>query len=217
MNSLFSDISVSSVETDTFYFERVLKERGFSSIAGCDEVGRGPLAGPVVAAAVILPDGCDHTLFDDSKKLSHPKRLTLCQLLRDIGAAIGIGIVDRQTIEEINILQASLLAMKIAVEDLSQQSTPADFVLVDGKFTIPLSLSQEALIKGDSRSASISAASIVAKVTRDEIMEGLHKEFPHYQFHKNKGYPTKHHRAAIAAHGPCPHHRTTFKGVREFV
>lgn len=127
---------------------------------------------------------------------------------------IGIGIVSEQEIDRINILQASLLAMKIANEKL--HNGMPDFILVDGKFTIPIAITQQALIKGESKSASIAAASIVAKITRDELMDTMHDKYPQYNFAKNKGYPTKEHRAAIIKHGPSPIHRVSFKGVKEY-
>ncbi len=200
---------------DNFLLERVLHTKGFVRVAGCDEAGRGPLAGPVVAASVILSADCTHSVFLDSKVLTHAKRVELEKLLFSIGASIGIGIVSEQHIDHINILQASLLAMKLAVEDMP--GSPADFILVDGKFPIPLAVPQEALIKGESKSASIAAASIIAKVARDRLMDSLHAQYPAYNFSKNKGYPTREHRLAIAVHGPCPAHRRTFRGVREYV
>ena len=200
---------------DNFRIERVLYARGLLRVGGCDEAGRGPLAGPVVAASVVLPTDCRHSVFLDSKILRHEKRVELAKLLYEMGAAIGIGVVPEQQIDRINIFQASLLAMKLAVENLP--APPPDFILVDGKFTIPLAVSQEALIKGESKSASIAAASIVAKVARDELMVNLHNQYPLYNFKKNKGYPTTEHRMAIAAHGPCPVHRMTFRGVKEYV
>lgn len=204
-------------QSDTFHHERLLYAQGYTCVAGTDEVGRGPLAGPVVAACVVLPLGCDTALFRDSKTLSHVKRVELCTQLQTIGAAIGVGIIPPETIDTINILRASLLAMKLALEDLSSRHPTPDFVLVDGKFKIPTATAQEALIKGDARSASIAAASIIAKVRRDALMDDLHQTFPHYNFHKNKGYPTREHRRAIARYGPCPNHRRTFRGVKEFV
>ncbi len=207
-----------SNEKGNFQFEQELRSRGrFSCIAGCDEVGRGPLAGPVVAACVTLPDGCDPSPFLDSKKLSHKQRVKLFQLLKTIGATAGVGIVSHKKIDAINILQASLLAMKLSVYDHSVNSCMPDFILVDGKFEIPLPLSQQTLIKGESKSASIAAASIVAKLKRDSIMVNIHRIFPQYNFASNKGYPTKVHREAVAKVGPCPIHRKTFKGVKEFV
>jgi len=214
MDKILSPLS--HEEGDNFYFERLIRSRGFLSIGGLDEVGRGPLAGPVVAACVVLPCKCDHALFLDSKKLSPKKRQSLYHLLKTIDAAIGIGIVDERTIEKINILQASLLAMKYAVDDLSTESR-ADFLLVDGKFEAPCQLPQQTLIKGESKSGSIAAASIVAKVTRDGMMESLHEQYPVYNLKQNKGYPTREHRLAIAEFGPCPIHRRSFRGVKEFV
>ncbi|MCF8055363.1 MAG: ribonuclease HII [Desulfocapsa sp.] len=202
---------------DTYFLERSLQQQGYSVVAGLDEVGRGPLAGPVVAAAVILPRTCQHTLFLDSKKLSPKKRRLLFDHLHDIPASIGIGFVSHKTIDRINILQASLLAMKRAVLELCRQKCSPDFLLVDGKFPVPMETAQQPLIKGESRSASIAAASIIAKVTRDTIMEEIHHHFPHYNFIKNQGYPTKEHRLAVEKHGVSPHHRLSFKGVREFV
>lgn len=199
--------------TDNFAFERSLYAGGFSRVAGCDEAGRGPLAGPVVAACVVLPITCAHVLFRDSKILTPTRRLELRNHLDDIGAAIGIGIVSEQHIDRINILQAALLAMKLAVLNLPGMAP--GYILVDGKFPIPLCAPQKVLVKGESKSASIAAASIVAKVARDRIMESLHHQYPVYNFHRHKGYPTHEHRQAIIAHGPCPVHRMTFRGVRK--
>jgi len=202
---------------DTFQHERLLYAGGYTCVAGTDEVGRGPLAGPVVAACVVLPPQCEYDLFRDSKTLSHCRRLQLCKKIYDIGAFVGIGIVPVETIDRINILQSSLQAMKLAVDDLSTRHASPDYILVDGKFTLPTLTSQLALIKGDSRSASIAAASIVAKVRRDALMDDLHAVYPDYKFTRNKGYPTREHRSAIAQYGPCPAHRKTFRGVKEFV
>ena len=200
---------------DNFRFERYLHEKGFFCVAGCDEAGRGPLAGPVVAACVVLPTHCDYSSFVDSKILTHRKRLELSTRLQQIGAAFGIGIVSEQKIDEINILQASLLAMKRAVNNL--KGLVPDFILVDGKFTLPLPTAQAALVKGESKSSSIAAASILAKITRDHIMVKYHQQFPAYNFQQNKGYPTRTHRLAIEKNGICPIHRKTFRGVREYV
>jgi len=198
---------------DTFSLERTLMAQGFSRVAGLDEAGRGPLAGPVVAACVILPLDCDYHRLQDSKKLSAARRETLYHDLHDWGAAIGVATVSARTIDRINILQASLQAMKEAVADCPL--SPA-FLLVDGKFDVPMPLPQRALVKGESRSASIAAASIVAKVTRDRLMAAYHDRFPEYDFRRNKGYPTKAHRQALARYGPCELHRRTFRGVREY-
>lgn len=198
---------------DTYLYERLLQARGLARVAGCDEAGRGPLAGPVVASAVVLPPTCDFTLFRDSKVLRPQMREELLHRLKEIGAEIGIGIVSASDIDRLNILQASLLAMRLAVEQLA---SPPDHLLVDGKFQVPVNFSQDTLIKGESKSASIAAASIVAKVTRDRIMEEMHQQFPAYNFARHKGYPTKAHRQAIAQHGPCPIHRLSFRGVKEY-
>nr|MBF0221341.1 ribonuclease HII [Desulfobulbaceae bacterium] len=200
-------------EKDTFSFERELARQGYRAIAGVDEVGRGPLAGPVVAASVILPPSCDFSVFDDSKKLSAKTREHLYDVLKANGAIIGVGVISEAKIDRVNILQASLLAMKKSQEQLALKP---DFLLVDGKFPVPVALAQHALIKGDSRSASIAAASIVAKVTRDALMTAYHRQYPHYNFLKNKGYPTAEHRKALEVHGPCPIHRKSFAGVKEF-
>lgn len=206
-------IDSSILGSDTFSLERELHLLGYTGVAGIDEVGRGPLAGPVVAASVILPQDCDYAQFQDSKKLTPERRERLAAVLKEIGAIIGIGLVSEQKIDRLNILQASLLAMKKSVESLAEA---ADFLLVDGKFPVPVDLPQRFLVKGESRSASIAAASIVAKVTRDDLMRQYHRQYPQYAFNKNMGYPTLEHRQALAAHGPCPLHRRTFCGVREF-
>ncbi len=200
---------------DNFRFERLLYARGFLKVAGCDEVGRGPLAGPVIAACVILPLDCDHSVFLDSKKLTHPKRVALNHTLQEIGAVVGIGQVSEKKIDDINILQASLLAMNLAVESLSAGGNDPDYLLVDGKFPIPLATPQETIIKGESQSASVAAASIAAKVARDRLMVELHKKYPVYNFTRNKGYPTREHRHAILVHGPSPVHRYSFRGVKK--
>jgi len=199
---------------DNFTYERYLAERGFMRVAGCDEVGRGPLAGPVIAASVILPPSSDFSSFLDSKVLSHKKRQILFDTLHETGAKIGIGIVSEKDIDTLNILQASLLAMKISCENLGGDLP--EYLLVDGKFEVPVSILQKTLIKGESKSASIAAASIIAKVTRDKFMVKMHEKFPHYNFAQNKGYPTREHREAVKKYGPSPIHRFTFKGVKEY-
>ena len=211
-NARLFPTSAGFVETDTFSFERQLSSQGFKIVAGTDEAGRGPLAGPVVAACVILPAGCNFSLFKDSKKTSAPERSRLYDLLFEIGAEIGVGYGTVEEIERLNILQASLLAMKKAVEELARVP---DFLLVDGKFPVPSFIPQKNLVKGESRSASIAAASIIAKQERDRLMEKYHSQFPMYNFSKNKGYPTAEHRRLIKEHGPCEIHRRTFRGVRE--
>lgn len=198
---------------DNFRIERLLYSRGLAAVGGCDEVGRGPLAGPVVAACVILPPECDHSLFQDSKKLNHSRRIEINQFLFEIDAQVGIGLVSEKTIDRINILQASLLAMKRAVLNLKAAGSTPDYLLIDGKFPVPIDIPQDCFIKGESKSASIAAASIAAKIHRDNLMEKLHDHYPLYNFKKNKGYPTREHRKMLLAHGPCPAHRFSFKGV----
>lgn len=197
-------------------FEHKAALKGYRLIAGVDEAGRGPLAGPVVSAAVIFPENFilkgPLALINDSKKLSEKKRLTLFPLIKKHAVAVSVGIVDNRQIDQINILQAALLSMKQAVESLD---TVPDLLLIDGKFTIDSAIDQHAIIKGDSKSASIAAASIIAKVTRDEIMADLHRQYPVYNFIQHKGYPTRAHKQAILDHGPCPVHRSSFKGVKE--
>ncbi len=197
---------------DTFFHERQLLKKGVRFVAGVDEAGRGPLAGPVVAAAVILDPGCDYQLFQDSKKLSPQKREYLYAALVDMGVPIGVGIATHVEIDAINILQASLLAMKRAVLALP---VPPEYLLVDGKFPVPIALDQESLVKGESKSASIAAASIVAKVTRDRLMMDYHAKYPQYNFKKHKGYPTREHKDLLRQAGPSEIHRMTFRGVRE--
>lgn len=211
-SQLFSAIDVSG--NGTFAYERSLYGNGFTLVAGTDEAGRGPLAGPVVAACVILPRDCDFTPFKDSKKTSSPERARLYGLLIEIGADIGVGVGSVQDIAEINILQASLLAMRKSVEVLAAKP---GFLLIDGKFPVPLDIPQKSLIRGEARSASIAAASIVAKEERDRLMEKYHLQYPHYNFARHKGYPTAEHRRLIAEYGPCAIHRRTFKGVREYL
>ena len=191
-------------------FEHQARANGYRSIAGIDEAGRGPLAGPVVSGAVILPPDFHCPEITDSKRLSEKKREALFPVILENASAVGIGIADHREIDRINILQASLLSMRRAVDDLG---TLPDYLLIDGKFTIDSDVDQEAVVKGDARSISIAAASIVAKVTRDRIMKDLSLEYPAYDFHRHKGYPTRAHKAAIQRHGPCPVHRKSFRGV----
>jgi len=200
-------------------FEHNAKTLGYNMIAGIDEAGRGPLAGPVVSAAVILPHDFLCEGVNDSKKLSEKKRDALFPKIMETAVAVAIGIASHHEIDEINILRASLLSMKRAVENLSilPGSPVPDFLLIDGKFTLDMNIRQSAIIKGDSRSISIAAASIIAKVTRDAIMKELHDIYPAYGFIRHKGYPTKEHKEAILRHGPCPVHRLTFRGVKEVI
>jgi ribonuclease HII len=199
---------------DPFFYERQLARQGHCLIVGVDEAGRGPLAGPVVAGAVILPEDCDYRQFKDSKKLTPKRREKLYQVLQDMQIPIGVGIAGHEEIDRINILQASLLAMKRAIDALA---LIPDYILVDGKFPVPVMIPQESLVKGEQKSASIAAASIIAKVTRDNLMFEIHKRFPQYNFCKHKGYPTKEHKQLIVEHGPSIVHRKTFRGVRELL
>ena len=202
------------MEPDPWLFEKKAFRKGFSRIAGIDEAGRGPLAGPVVSAAVIIPISFQITGISDSKKLTPKKRNYLYEKIYDLAVSVGIGIVDPFEIDRINILQAALLSMAMAVENLAPQP---DCLLIDGTFLISSVLPQEAIPKGDALSVSIGAASIVAKVTRDRLMERYHQDYPQFGFSKHKGYPTKAHKAAIRTHGCCPIHRRSFKGVKEYL
>mgnify|MGYP002277118277 CR=1 FL=1 len=198
--------------SDLWVFENEARSKGHRVVAGIDEAGRGPLAGPVVSAAVVLPEGIDLPGIDDSKKLTPARRNRLYDRLYAVARAIGIGVVDAVEIDRINILQATLLSMAMAVANLRPRP---DYLLIDGIFTLTADLPQEAIKKGDSLSISIAAASIVAKVTRDRIMAQVDDLFPEFGFSRHKGYPTQSHRAAIARYGCCPIHRRTFKGVKE--
>ncbi len=203
---------------DPWHYETTLYAKGFSAIGGVDEAGRGPLAGPVIASCVVLPAERPTAFYKDSKVLSSTKREELLFYLQTTDAVIGIGKVVAREIESFNIHQASLVAMQRAVDDCKEKFNykKIDFLLVDGKFQVPLPLPQLPLVKGESKSFSIAAASIVAKVTRDKMMADYHKAYPEYNFIKNQGYPTKEHRLALKEYGPCPLHRRTFKGVREY-
>ena len=188
-------------------FEKIAREDGYHLIAGVDEAGRGPLAGPVVAAAVIFSPDYINSEINDSKQLSAAKREKLYDVIGKDAVAIGMRVVDADVIDHVNILQASLQAMREAVLELS--ASP-DFLLVDGLHRIPIITPQKPLVKGDSLSISIAAASIMAKVTRDRIMEMYHRQFPQYNFRKNKGYGTKEHLNAIRTFGICKIHRKSF-------
>ncbi|KPK36291.1 MAG: hypothetical protein AMK70_02820 [Nitrospira bacterium SG8_35_1] len=201
-------------EPDTFFLERCLRQKGYQWVGGLDEVGRGPLAGPVVAACVILAESSDHSVFVDSKTVRPEKRASLYRELQNNGAKIGVGIVSETDIDRLNILQASLLAMKKAVLAMPLQP---EFLLVDGTQPIPMTIPQQTLVKGESKSASVAAASIIAKVVRDELMDQYHLQYPQYNFQQNRGYPTLEHRQAIKIHGPCDIHRRSFKCVKEFI
>ena len=197
-----------------FSYENTARAKGYKNIIGVDEAGRGPLAGPVVAAAVSLAPGWFLEEINDSKMLSPRVRAKLFPIIKKNSLGYGLGIVDVATIDRINILQAALLAMKYAVEAVPIK---ANLLLIDGNKPIDTEIDQWTIVKGDSLSYSIAAASILAKVTRDKIMEQYHKQFPHYAFDRHKGYGTSLHRNAIKEYGPCPIHRRTFRGVKEFV
>ena len=189
-------------------FEIACQQSGYKQIAGVDEAGRGALAGPVIAAAVILPARRRIEGLRDSKQLSPKQRARLFDEIRDVAVSVGVGSVDHQAIDRLNILEAALLAMRKAVEKL----TPSpDYILVDGLHLPEVGIVGEAIPKGDSKSYSIAAASIIAKVTRDRLMIELDPIYPNYGFSRHKGYPTSQHRQAIAQFGASEIHRRTFK------
>ncbi|MFE8699057.1 ribonuclease HII [Cytobacillus sp. FJAT-54145] len=193
------------------YFENKYRKEGFKSIAGIDEVGRGPLAGPVVAAAVILPETFYLPGIDDSKKLTEQKREEFFSQIQEQAEAINVGVVDAGDIDTINIYEATKKAMLLSIQGLSV--TP-DFLLIDAmKLETPFA--SESIIKGDARSISISAASIIAKVTRDRMMKQIDLEYPQYGFARNMGYGTSEHLTAIQKFGVTPYHRRSFAPVRE--
>ncbi|MDM5156024.1 ribonuclease HII [Bacillus sp. DX1.1] len=192
-------------------FERALRKKGISYIAGIDEVGRGPLAGPVVAAAVVLPDDFYMPGLNDSKKLSEAKRERFYEEIQEHALAIGIGIIPPQVIDEINIYQATKRAMLDAIANLS--CTP-EHLLIDA-MKLPTPISQTSIIKGDAKSISISAASVIAKVTRDRMMKELGKQYPQYGFEQHMGYGTKQHLQAIETHGVLEEHRKTFAPIKD--
>ena len=194
-------------EVNMWAIEDECRARGYTVICGVDEAGRGPLAGPVCAAAVILPDHLELPGLNDSKKLSDKKRRELFPLIKEQAIAYGIGLADEKEIDEINILQATFLAMERAIAQLEGK---ADLALIDGNRAKDFGMSVKTVVKGDSLSASIAAASILAKVTRDDMMEAYANEYPGYGFEIHKGYGTKAHYAALTQHGPCPIHRMTF-------
>ncbi len=195
---------------DMWLHERLMAERGLEPVAGVDEVGRGCLAGPVVAAAVILPCSLESEGVADSKALTPSQRERLDGLIRQKAVAVSIAQVDAPEIDSINILQASLKAMQLAVDGLKVRPRS---LLVDGNQPIPHSIPQKTVVHGDAVSSSIAAASIVAKVYRDKLMAGFSERFPQYNFQKHKGYATREHRQALKLYGPCPLHRRSFKGV----
>lgn len=198
-------------EVNMWAIEDACRGEGYTVICGVDEAGRGPLAGPVCAAAVILPDHLELPGLNDSKKLSDKKRRELFPLIKEQAIAYGIGLASEKEIDEVNILQATYLAMERAI---SQLEGKADLALIDGNRAKDFGLPVKTVVKGDSLSASIAAASILAKVTRDDLMEAYAREFPGYGFEIHKGYGTKAHYAALTEKGPCAIHRMTF--LRKF-
>lgn len=190
-----------------YEFENAALNEGFKTVCGIDEAGRGPLAGPVCAAAVILPLGLEFEGLNDSKKLSEKKREALYDIITEKAVAYSIALVDEKTIDEINILQATFKAMRNAVEGLSVKP---DIALIDGNQKPGLSIEQRTIVKGDAKSMSVAAASILAKVTRDRLMIKLDEEYPEYQFAKHKGYGTKLHYECLEKYGVSPVHRRTF-------
>ncbi|NLK07607.1 MAG: ribonuclease HII [Firmicutes bacterium] len=193
-------------------FRRQIEERGFDKIAGVDEAGRGPLAGPIVAGAVVLPRQQLPFLVCDSKQIAEKKRAKLYEHIFKVAVSVGIGIVSPGRIDEINIHNATLEAMHKAVTHLKLK---ADFYIVDGKFRIPnLKIPGKAVVLGDAQVDCVAAASIIAKVTRDKLLLELDEQYPQYGFASHKGYPTPKHLAALKTYGPCPVHRFSFAPVR---
>ena len=191
-------------------YENNLYNEGVTLIAGVDEVGRGPLIGPVVACACILPVNFYHKDIKDSKKLSEKKREEMYKIIKENAISIGLGIVSEKVIDEVNIYEATKIAMKEAIKNLN--ITP-EHVLIDA-MKLELNISSTSIIKGDAKSESIAAASIIAKVTRDHMLDEMDKEYPMYDLKNNKGYGTKKHLEALQTYGPCKYHRVTYSPVR---
>lgn len=192
---------------DWLEFEKEALAKGYKSVCGVDEAGRGPLAGPVCAAAVILPEGVIIDGVNDSKKLSEKKRESLFDVIREQALSYSIAYATVDEIEEINILNATMLAMRRAIDGLDMK---ADYAMIDGNKIPPLDIDAECIVKGDAKSMSIACASILAKVSRDRLLYKYAEEYPMYGFDKHKGYGTKVHREAILKYGPCPYHRKSF-------
>lgn len=192
---------------DWLEFEKEALAKGYKSVCGVDEAGRGPLAGPVCAAAVILPEGVIIDGVNDSKKLSEKKRESLFDVIREQALSYSIAYATVDEIEEINILNATMLAMRRAIDGLDIK---ADYAMIDGNKIPPLDVDAECIVKGDAKSMSIACASILAKVSRDRLLYKYAEEYPMYGFDKHKGYGTKVHREAILKYGPCPYHRKSF-------
>ena len=195
-------------------YENRLWDEGFQFVAGVDEAGRGPLAGPVYAAAVIFEKGTEIAGINDSKKLSEKKRELLYDVIKEKALSYAIVSVNEKEIDEINILNASLKAFSLAVEKLDKKP---DYVLFDGNRAPDMNIPFETVVKGDAKVQAIAAASILAKVERDRYITEMDKVYPAYGFARHKGYPTKEHKEAVAKYGPSPIHRLTFRGVSEYV
>lgn len=191
-------------------YENNLYKEGVTLIAGVDEVGRGPLIGPVVACACILPVNFYHKDIKDSKKLSEKKREEMYKIIKENAISIGLGIVSEKVIDEVNIYEATKIAMKEAIKNLN--ITP-EHVLIDA-MKLELNIPSTSIIKGDAKSGSIAAASIIAKVTRDHMLDEMDKEYPMYDLKNNKGYGTKKHLEALQTYGPCKYHRVSYSPVR---
>lgn len=192
---------------DWLEFEKEALAKGYKSVCGVDEAGRGPLAGPVCAATVILPEGVIIDGVNDSKKLSEKKRESLFDVIREQALSYSIAYATVDEIEEINILNATMLAMRRAIDGLEIK---ADYAMIDGNKIPPIDIDAECIVKGDAKSMSIACASILAKVSRDRLLYKYAEEYPMYGFDKHKGYGTKVHREAILKYGPCPYHRKSF-------
>ena len=201
-------------EIDLLKYEKELWQNNIKYIAGVDEVGRGPLVGPVVAAAVILPPFYNLEGLTDSKQLSEKKRDNFYKILQKDALSIGIGIIDEKIIDEVNIYEASKLAMYEALNNLK---IPCEYILSDAMKLDGQNIPYKAIIHGDALSLSIAAASVIAKVTRDKMMYELHEKYPEYHFDKHKGYPTKLHLDALQKYGPLPNYRFTYKPVRDLI
>ena len=195
---------------DIYQYDESLRKKGFLRIAGIDEAGRGTLAGPVVAAAVVLNEGVKIDRLRDSKKGPEKEREILFYKIQSSSTDIGIGIVGPEEIDRLNILRATRLSMQLAVEDLS---TPPDILIIDAVSLPSIPIKQLSPVKGESISASVAAASIIAKFVRDKIMLDYHRQYPDYNFKKHKGYSTREHLDMLQVYGPCPIHRKTFHGV----
>lgn len=200
---------------DNYMYERELREQGIKYIAGVDEVGRGPLVGPVVAACVVLPDKFNLDGLTDSKKLSEKKRDFFFDEIKKQALGIGIGIIDEKKIDEVNIYEATKLAMKMAINECNKQ-IKIEHVLIDA-MPLELDIPTTSIIKGDLKSITISAASVIAKVTRDRMLYELDLKYPMYDFKNNKGYPTKKHLEAIAKYGIIPEHRRSYGPVKKYI